>query len=703
MNHPEPSKPAAPGNPLHIAGFAALFLLGLGLLYAGALRIGFLNDDFLFLEAARGHSFGSWATSLGPLGNYYRPVSRPLYFEVLGPLAGGHPLLYHLVSAALFVAALGLLARLLWALAGGAGAAFGLLYFALLPLQRVNLTWISCAQELLALTFGLAAFEAFRARRNWLAALAFALALFSKESVAPLPLACLAWGLIVERSRWREIAARLAPLAAVIVLWLGANLAVRGGTSSATAFLRFDGFSFAAGVVHGVQSLLGLDHPPALVRIAAGWREALSRVAWPLAAFAAAGLLLPTGRASAPAESRTSSEPPTRRRALAFAACWFGALSLAAGPVAHTWSSYYYTVAAVGGAIAVATLARDARFGGWMVACVSLLGMHGIMATAPAFAVADRAWGWTSHLTPFYFERGAALTDSLARQVRRLEPAPPPGTRFFFATLPSYAGFQMGNGALIRTLYRDSTLASYFYSQFSDSTAADRPLRFFYWDGARLARLDTGVRDPLFQVGTDLLLMNHLDGATHAFRRALAGSEPAIDNLYWLGWAELMRGRRGVAESAWRSAGFSEDSLAWYDSMRLARMALLDHRDTLETRRWLVLAIRYGVGRPDAHAVLGDLLRHDNLKYGLLELKVATWLNPRDWLARRDLFLGLVATRLDESAATELAVLRRVHPTWSSDSVLRPGLAEFERRHRVGVEQVDFGVPSTSGGRHEAR
>ena len=57
--------------------------------------------------------------------------------------------------------------------------------------------------------------------------------------------------------------------------------------------------------------------------------------------------------------------------------------------------------------------------------------------------------------------------------------------------------------------------------------------------------------------------------------------------------------------------------------------------DTLTARRRLFEAIRAGIGRPEAHGALGDLLQRRQLKYGLLELKVAAFLNPRDLRARQ--------------------------------------------------------------------
>jgi hypothetical protein len=67
--------------------------------------------------------------------------------------------------------------------------------------------------------------------------------------------------------------------------------------------------------------------------------------------------------------------------------------------------------------------------------------------------------------------------------------------------------------------------------------------------------------------------------------------------------------------------------------------------------------------------MLGLLLARVNVKYALLETRVATELNPRDWLARRDLVSGLVSVQLDEPAARQLATLKSLLPDWRRDTV----------------------------------
>jgi hypothetical protein len=357
--------------------------------------------------------------------------------------------------------------------------------------------------------------------------------------------------------------------------------------------------------------------------------------------------------------------------------------------VAHVWSSYYYTLAAVGGALLVGLALRRIDHWGWAGLVMGLLWWHAGASATRAFAVTDRPWGWTSHLTTYYFHRGAALTDTLRRELRELEPAPPAGTRFFFATLPPWAGFQAGNGPLIRDLYRDSTLASFFYSQFSDTTAEDRPCRFLYWDGVSFAPLYGGAQEPWFQVGSDLLLFDRPAGAVHAFHRGLRAGEARPDHLYWLGWAELWRARRAEAEAAWAAFGARDDPRGYDAAMVSARDALFAG-DTLSARRHLFAAIRNGIGRPEAHGALGELLEGRQLKYALLELKVAAFLNPRDVRARRDLVVGLVTVRLDEAARRELEALLRAAPGWAADSTLARARRTLDARSGAGATVMEF-------------
>jgi hypothetical protein len=67
--------------------------------------------------------------------------------------------------------------------------------------------------------------------------------------------------------------------------------------------------------------------------------------------------------------------------------------------------------------------------------------------------------------------------------------------------------------------------------------------------------------------------------------------------------------------------------------------------------------------------MLGLLLARVNAKYALLETRVASELNPRDWLAKMDLASGLVAVQLDEPAARQLEQLKALLPDWRRDTM----------------------------------
>jgi hypothetical protein len=673
---------------------AILAAVALAQLHGDGLRTGFLNDDHLFLEEARGRSLAESLTRLGALGNFYRPLSRQLYFEALAPIGGGQPWLFHLFNFAVYLVALALLYRLLRELAPRGGAMAGALFFAVLPFQSVNLTWISCSQDLLALGFALGAFESHRRGRRWPAA-ALALAAFaSKESALPLAAALVAWDLLVRGDRLPAALRRAAPTLLATALWATVLVAMRLAHPAAAAFVRFGPGDFAAGYVHAVQSLLGLDHP-------SGFVDSLLRngpALLPLALLAALALWVedtgatagPEGGKAALKRAAPGALPPPRA-VLRFALAWILAFAFVTGPVAHSWSAYYYTLTAVGGAVLVALAARRIDRWAWLVLCAGLLWWHAGGSSVRAFAVADDAWVGTSHLTAFYFRRAAAITDSMSRQLVRLEPRPPAGTVFFFATLPPFAGFQMGNGALIRSLYRDPSLTSHFYSQYSESTAAERPARILFWDGRALVSLyGANVPDPLFQVGTDLLLLDRPAGAAHAFRRGLAAGGRPEDHLYWLGWAYLWQDRRELAEQVWTSWGARDDSAGWHWKLREVNTEYVTTRDTLHMRRLLLEALQLGIGRPEAHATLASLLEPRSPKYAALEYKVAAWLDPRDPFSVLGLSRTLAGARLDDGAWAAFEELERRDPGWRRDPAVVRLHDELAARRPAAVRVMEF-------------
>lgn len=646
----------------------ALLLAGLAALYADTFGIGFINDDYLFLEGARRHGILAALADPGGLGNYFRPLSRELWFGLLTPLTGGEPVLFHVAQFGLFVAALVLLADLLSVFAPARGRLVtpavlaGVLWFAVLPFQRVNLAWVSCAQDLLALIGVLAAFALYRRGRVLPAMFAYAAATLAKESALPLPGVLFLWSWWIEGLAPRRAFARVLPFGLALVPWAAGELALRAHSTSAARF-AFEGSGLAATFAHLAQSLAGIEH-------AAGWLKSWTDARPSVFAFAlvaAAAVWLPDRVQAAEPVEGEPTRVPTRRAAL-FALGWLACFALPVWPVAYFWSSYYYTTAAVGGALLVTLAAARVARWAWIALAGGLLWWHAAGISAPAFGLAEHPWTWTSHFTPFYMDRAAGLSQDMRASLRKLLPRVGKGTRFFFATLPPWAGFQMGNGPSIRELYQDDSLESYFYSEFGDSTAGEHACQFLFWNGVSFERLYGNASDPLFQVGTDLLLLERPAGASWAFRRGLESGGERLDHWYWLGWSALWSGDRPLAERAWREWGAHDDTSARVVWLRKAKGALEDG-DTLRARRQLVEAVRSGIGHPEAHAMLGLLLQRVNAKYALLETKVAANLNPLDWLARRDLAAGLVEARLDDAATRELERFKLARPGWREDSV----------------------------------
>jgi hypothetical protein len=663
-----------------------LVLAGVIALYVNTLGAGFINDDYLFLEQVRRHGLLGALAEPGGLANYFRPLSREVWFALLAPLSGGGPVLFHIAQLLVFAAALVLLADLLSAFVPAQGRRVapavmaGVAWFALLPLQRVILTWVSCSQDLLALVGVLASVACFRRGRRVPAIVAYAAAVLAKESALPLPAVLFVWAWRVEGATPRDAFRRVAPFALAALPWAIGEWVLRQHSTGA-ATLVFHADHLAAAFVHLAQSLAGIEH-------ARGWLDSWaaarpSALAFALLALAAVWLPERADTASAPARHTPA------RGGTAFGIAWLAGFTLPVWPVAYFWSSYYFTLAAVGAAVLVTLLARRVARWSWIALAGALLWWHAAGVSAPAFGIANDPWLGTSHFTPYYLERAAALSNRLRASLTRSLPKVVTGTRFFFASIPSWAGFQTGNGPNIRQLYHDDSLESHFYSEFDEHTAARQPCEFLFWNGSEFERMLTLTSDPFFQVGTDLLLLEKPAGAAWAFRRGLDAGGARVDHLYWLGWALLWDGKREPAERAWREWGARDDSSARVLWLRKAKGSLED-RDTLTARRQLVEAVRCGIGHPEAHAMLGLLLEHVNAKYALLETRVAAELNPRDWLARRDLVAGLIAVQLDEPAARQLAELKTILPDWRNDTVTVRLDATLAARHKPANGVAEF-------------
>jgi tetratricopeptide (TPR) repeat protein len=169
-------------------------LSGVGLvLYAGALRAGFVWDDLLTAVPAR--PLGEVLTRR--TGSYYRPLVM-LSFALDRTLWGASPAGFHLTNVLLHVAVAGLLASFAAAVGLGAGASTAAaLVFLAHPVQTEAVTYVSGRTDVLCALFALLGLLAWRRARRavdgWAvaSAAAFAGALLCKEAAVLLPLVLL--------------------------------------------------------------------------------------------------------------------------------------------------------------------------------------------------------------------------------------------------------------------------------------------------------------------------------------------------------------------------------------------------------------------------------------------------------------------------------------------------------------------------------
>jgi len=89
----------------------AMVLGGAAWLQSGGLIAPFFADDFLFLDQARGRSLVETLEAPDPIGNYFRPVSRQIWFWALSAAAGESSPVFHAANLALFLLILVLLYR----------------------------------------------------------------------------------------------------------------------------------------------------------------------------------------------------------------------------------------------------------------------------------------------------------------------------------------------------------------------------------------------------------------------------------------------------------------------------------------------------------------------------------------------------------------------------------------------------------------
>jgi tetratricopeptide (TPR) repeat protein len=407
-------------------------------------------DDFGFLHRALLSGHLDWLGGGGsPL--YWRPLSRQLYYRLLGPLMLSHPLLVALLQAALLAAAGVLLYRALrpaWpAPAAAAAGAFPLL----LEANRQLIAWPSCAQDVLAMLFGVAALHALSRARRPLALGCLALALLSKETAIAFAPALALWPAHRRADgtpargpdRLRTAAGAAAVLAAwwLVHEWVSRRAGLLPPPQAAAA--------------HGASVLLA----QARWAVRGVWLDALS-VRDPGAATAAwlpwAVLLV-----LAPTLTLVATHASGRQRLraalpwLGWAAVWAGIATVPLATFMPAWSSHRSVIPALGLGVALVALLRAAP-PAWLgvltgLRLVSLL-------TSP---VAPERIGIAGSNVEFDFARLTTL-QRLAHEVRATlmasHPTLPRGAHVARNQWPRGTLFAFQDPRAFQVWYRDTTL-----------------------------------------------------------------------------------------------------------------------------------------------------------------------------------------------------------------------------------------------------
>ena len=643
-----PARPARPAGirpgaggaaPARAAWTAALGKLGLGaplaslalILGAGlilqrpALDTPFFADDYLFLDQVGRSSLTQTLTAPDPIGNYYRPVGRQLFFWLVARAGGGSARVFHAATLALWLAVLGLLFAVARRMAGPLAGLIAAGLLALHYAADVPVRWASGCQDLLAVAGALAALWLHLSGRRVLAGLVLLVALLSKEVVALTPLIAV----VAARGRdepWRVATRRAWPLAAAVAVWAVIVWSVTHARAAPPEPLAITPVAVAATLAHLVQVGCGIEW---YARVSAG---DLRITAW-LAALALVLLALAASGGGEPAPA-SGAAVPRAGRGVAAGIVWALAGAAPIAAVASIWSAYYYLFALCGVALALgAWLAAGPRH--WALAAVAVLSWNSARSSSlPAHALVREPWATCSHVNRQYLERGTRIIQRYLRHLRAARPVLPPRSTLFFSGVPGGVAFQAADGPLVRWAYRDTSLRSYYLNSFDLRKTRRGPYFFF-----------EVLNDSLREMADDRMHFHRLAlGAILSDRPAAAremlwaqqdrDSSSAMAR-YWLAWVSLDLGERDRALGLLRAAGFPV--AAGPAPATAAARAALARGDTLGAWRTMQRAVAEHMLDADAHGLLADLtfVTANDAAGGVIEAYAARLLAPRSSVAWR--------------------------------------------------------------------
>lgn len=553
-----------------------LVLAGVALLHASAVHKPFFADDYLFLEQVRGRTLLEALAAPDPLGNFFRPLGRAGYFWTVTRLIGESPGGFHYINIGLFAGGLLTFFAIARRLTGATTALMATSFVAFHYAADVPLRWASGAQDLLAILFANLAILLHLKGLRASAIVCLLLGLLSKEVVAGAALVAIvgAWT-TGERGFVRRHGGLI-----LATLCYGAILAVTFGRRISVAV----GAAFAPGdlpaaLLHLVQTSLGAE-----VRLGGD-----SFGHWGAAALlpaTLAGLVCWIGcRTALPPSVPEVSVPAARTRSIRVGLAWslVGVAPVVA--VASIWSAYFYLWSLFGVGLLLAGLSSGLR-PIWRTGLLCALVLLSSNARRlDEFAPARGAWSWQSHVNRHYIDRALETIDKHLRELRAARPAFPPRSTVYFANVAVSSGWQTANGPLLRWAYGDSTLRSYYLSQFTREMASRGNLYFFVVeDGV----LKDKTEDPevLLSLAYSMLLAERPRSAIDALELAEGRWPARAEPRYWRAWAHWQLGDSTTAKRILESCGVAAvrslplGAKAAFNATAgdsIARLALLHH------------------------------------------------------------------------------------------------------------------------------
>jgi hypothetical protein len=666
--------PSAPrlAFPALAPGWAlALVLLAGAWLQISSLGLPFFADDYLFLDQLRGRSLWAALTSPDPLRNFWRPVGRQLYFWLVSR-GGESTVVAHGLNLLIFLGIVALLFVLARRLAGTRAAVIAASVLALHYVADVPVRWAAGSQDLIAVAGALGALCLVSSGRVGWAAASLGLGLLAKETVVVTPLVAL-WLVRRPGQRWTRPLATLWPLGAVVVTWAVVWLLAMQGRSGGTIHFSLD--AIPAAPIHLLQVLLGAEwnrHQP--LRLP-GVVPLLAPLALALIGIALAGRWRPAPRGKLPEEAAAPGAWST-------GLLWALLAALPVVLVVHIWSAYYYLFALCGLALMLGALLARRHLVVALVAVALLAWGSERARRLETFATDPSPWCTESHLNRFYFDRSMWWVTRYLEDLRRLRPSLPHRSTLFFSGIQIFASWQAADGPLVRWAYRDSSLRSYYFHDFTAERARRGPF-FVYMtrnDSLLEQKSDPNV---YFSVAASQMVSERFVLAKDVLGLARERYPGIRLAGYWLAWVEMALGDAAAARRELTAAGFALQPGP--SPQTAAARLLLAAGDTLGATHRLDAAVSSQVLDPEAHALLADVMLTSSGN-SVVEALAARELTPRDPLVwRRWAILQLRSGNYQAAYPSMQRYFELAGPTAQGDEEGRR-LLEFIRQSQPGGE-----------------